>query len=84
MVKVLIIALAVALLLWLLFGRAARRDKPPRREPPRDMRRGGAEDMVSCAHCGVHLPRSEALAARSLHYCSAAHRDARGDAPPPS
>jgi uncharacterized protein len=71
MTKVLIIALAVALLLWLLFGRTRRHDKPPR-----GTRRGGAEDMVTCAHCGVHLPRSEALAARSLHYCSAAHRDA--------
>jgi uncharacterized protein len=70
MVKVLIIALAVVLLLWLLFGRAPRRSKPPG-----GATRGGAEDMVSCAHCGVHLPRSEALAARSLHYCSAAHRD---------
>lgn len=77
MTKVLIIALAVALLLWLLFGRTGRRDKPPR-----STRRGGAEDMVICAHCGVHLPRSEALAARSLHYCSAAHRDARDNAPP--
>jgi uncharacterized protein len=70
MAKVLIIALAVALLLWLLFGRARRQDKPPRGTRP-----SGAEDMVTCAHCGVHLPRSEALAARSLHFCSAAHRD---------
>ncbi len=77
MMKVLIIALAVALLLWLMFGRAPRRGKPPG-----GTTRGAAEDMVSCAQCGVHLPRSEALAARSLHYCSAAHRDARGDAPP--
>lgn len=33
--------------------------------------------MVRCAHCGVHLPQSEALldeAQRS--YCSAAHRGA--------
>jgi uncharacterized protein len=79
MAKVLIIALAVALLLWLLFGRARRHDKPPR-----GTRHGGAEEMVSCAHCGVHLPRSEALAARSLHYCSAAHRDALGDKSPRS
>jgi uncharacterized protein len=77
MLKVLIIAVAVALLLWLLFGRARRSGKPPR-----GAERGSAEDMVSCAHCGVHLPRSEALAARRLHYCSAAHRDARGDEPP--
>ncbi len=71
MAKALIIALAVALLLWLLFGRAPRRGKPPG-----GAKRGGAEDMVSCAHCGVHLPRSEALGARSLHNCSADHRDA--------
>lgn len=74
MFKVLIIALAVALLLWLLFGRSARDGKPARGDPRNA--RGGAEAMVTCAHCGVHLPRSEALAARSLHYCSAAHRDA--------
>jgi uncharacterized protein len=77
MLKALIIALAVLLLLWLLFGRSRRRDDtPPRHKPPGDKRRGGTEDMVSCAHCGVHLPRSEALAVRSLHYCSVAHRDA--------
>jgi uncharacterized protein len=72
MAKVLIIGLAVALLLWLLFGRNRRHHD----EPPRGTRQGGTEDMVTCAQCGVHLPRSEALAARSLHYCSAAHRDA--------
>lgn len=77
MVKFIVIALAVGLLLWLLFGRAPRSGKPPR-----GAKRGGAEEMVTCAHCGVHLPRSEALAARSLHYCSAAHRDAPDDAPP--
>ncbi len=71
MLKFVIIALAVGLLLWLLFGRAPRKSKPPGGAQP-----GGAEEMVSCAHCGVHLPRSDALAARSLHYCSAAHRDA--------
>ena len=74
MLKVLIIALAVALLVWLLFGRSARHRKPP--GGGRRGGQGGAEEMVSCAHCGVHLPRSDALAARRLHFCSAAHRDA--------
>ncbi len=33
------------------------------------------EDMVRCAHCGVFLPRSEALAdRRGNRYCSEAHR----------
>jgi uncharacterized protein len=76
MLKALIIGLAIALLLWWLFGRSARGGKPPRRGagPGRDV-----EAMVACAHCGVHLPRGDALAARGLHYCSAAHRDAPPD-----
>jgi uncharacterized protein len=36
------------------------------------------QDMVACAHCGLHLPRSEALAdgpgGSEPFYCSAAHR----------
>ena len=36
------------------------------------------QDMVACAHCGLHLPRSEALAdgpgGSAPFYCSAAHR----------
>ena len=32
--------------------------------------------MVACAHCGWHLPHSEALAHAGQHYCSPAHRDA--------
>lgn len=80
MLKILIIAVAIGLLLWLLFGRGARNARPP--GSSKRSSGGAAEEMVTCAHCGVHLPRSEALAARSLHYCSAAHRDAPGDAPP--
>jgi len=34
--------------------------------------------MVACAHCGLHLPRSDALvlgnASRPAYYCSAEHR----------
>ena len=78
MLKFLIITLAVVLLLWLLFGRSARRGKPPA-DPRRDTQ-GGGEAMVTCAQCGLHLPRSEALAARGLHYCSSAHRDLPPDA----
>jgi uncharacterized protein len=35
-----------------------------------------AEDMVQCAHCGVHLPKSESIEAGGCHFCNAAHRDA--------
>ena len=34
----------------------------------------GNEDMVRCAKCGVHLPRSESLVTQGQHYCSAEHR----------
>ena len=32
------------------------------------------EDMVQCRHCGVHLPRSEAVTYRDDLYCSEEHR----------
>ncbi len=36
---------------------------------------GGVEKMVGCAHCGIHLPLSEALTgADQRHYCSEEHR----------
>lgn len=31
------------------------------------------EAMVQCAHCGVHLPKGEAIAWRGLHYCRRSH-----------
>ena len=34
----------------------------------------GAEKMVACAQCGIHLPQSEAVRSGALHYCSDAHR----------
>ena len=35
------------------------------------------EDMVRCAHCGLHLPRSESLVSGEAFYCSAEHRRLR-------
>jgi uncharacterized protein len=72
MLKFILVGLAVALLLWWVFGRAPRKTTTR----PRARHGDGAETMVECARCGVHLPRSDALAARGLHYCSPAHRDA--------
>jgi uncharacterized protein len=39
-------------------------------------KREQAEDMVRCAHCGVHLPVSESVRDGELYFCSPAHRDA--------
>lgn len=35
--------------------------------------RAPAEAMVQCAHCGVHLPRSEALLVGGRIWCSQEH-----------
>jgi uncharacterized protein len=35
-----------------------------------------AEDMVRCAHCGVHLPKGESIQADGHFFCGAEHRDA--------
>ncbi len=36
------------------------------------------QDIVACVHCGVHIPRSEALSQGALHYCCIEHQRADG------
>ena len=36
-------------------------------------------EMVACAHCGIHLPRAEAVSGRQGQYCSTEHRSAARD-----
>lgn len=38
-----------------------------------------AQDMVTCAHCGVHLPKREAVQGTHGLYCSTEHRAAAND-----
>ena len=80
--KFLLLLIAVFVLLWLRRGslQRARRPpsapKPPGAEPP--------QAMLSCAHCGLHLPRDEALPGRGGVFCGAAHRAAYEQAHPGS
>lgn len=32
------------------------------------------QEMVACAHCGLHLPRTEALLTDQRYYCCTDHR----------
>jgi uncharacterized protein len=71
-VKYLLLIAVVALVLW-----AMRRASLPPPAPPRRREQPRLEAMVRCSHCGLHLPRSEALPGSDGQlYCSAAHRDA--------
>ena len=77
--KLLVVLLALALLVWLVVGSSRRRTKQARRDRPAAPVAGPAaqvEGMVACAHCGVHLPASLAVNTLGHAYCSAAHREA--------
>lgn len=66
MARLIFLVVAIALVYWLL-----RRFRRPSSES------GDAaqtEDMVSCARCGLNLPKSEAIASGDDYYCCEAHR----------
>ncbi|MDD5470888.1 MAG: PP0621 family protein [Sideroxydans sp.] len=66
MARLIFLMLAIALVYWLL-----RRF----RQPPTEYRDvSQTEDMVSCARCGLNLPKSEAIASGADYYCCEAHR----------
>jgi len=67
----------VALLAWWAWRRA-RQPRPPQTPPAAPP----TQDMVTCTHCGVHLPRGDAVSGVRGPYCSAAHRSAAGDRNP--
>jgi uncharacterized protein len=71
--KYLLVIVVVGVLLWAMFGRGRRTQDVKRREdrkPP-----DAPVAMLACAHCGVHLPKSDALFdAGGRPYCGEPHR----------
>jgi len=67
--KFLLLALVILVVYFLYNANKRKAASPPR--PPAA---ASAEDMVRCAQCGVHLPRSESLAAGERFYCTPEHR----------
>lgn len=67
MSKILLIAIAFAAVYWLLRNHRRRADRHARPADPQ------TEDMVNCAHCGVHLPRGEGIVSGPRYFCSAEH-----------
>lgn len=47
-----------------------------RRNTPSGQDSQPVEDMVQCAHCGVHLPRGESIQSEGHFFCGIGHRDA--------
>jgi uncharacterized protein len=68
----------IAIYLW----RKNRRDALRSRPPPKQAATKAVDaptSMVRCAHCGLHLPATDAIAGPDgAAYCSIAHRQAAG------
>ena len=53
--------------------------RPPAARPGAETSRPSTpvvEKMVECAHCGLHIPESEAVAGDGLNFCCEAHHQA--------
>ncbi|MEK9952076.1 MAG: PP0621 family protein [Curvibacter sp.] len=64
--------LAIVLLGVWLWRSSRGNEHADRAAPPPDA--GGPQEMVRCAHCGVHLPHDDAVVGRIGRYCSPEHR----------
>lgn len=77
-----LIVIIVAVGIWRSQRRAEARERRQAAAPrnpanpanPANAPLAAPQDMVECAHCGLHLPRSEAIEAAGRSYCSAEHR----------
>jgi len=67
--KLIFLVLGLLLAYWIL--KSYRRKVDRKEQPPPA---GGEEDMVRCAQCGVHLPRSESLTTGGKSFCSTDHQ----------
>jgi len=78
-VKYLLFCLLVGYVFWRWReAQARRRAAPPPKQAEQTQTQTQTIEMVVCAHCGVHLPVSQALTVRSIYFCSAAHQKAHG------
>ncbi|MHB1238403.1 MAG: PP0621 family protein [Gallionella sp.] len=64
----LLMLIAIAVVVYLLL-KSYRKSSPAQDHP-------GAEDMVRCAHCGIHIPKSESINAGGNYFCGTEHLDA--------
>jgi uncharacterized protein len=83
--KFILVIVAVLALLWLL-RRSVRSVTRAPRAGSASSGEGSAQvqPMLTCAHCGTHLPREDALPGRGGVFCDAAHRAAYENAHPAS
>jgi uncharacterized protein len=72
--RIVVLVILVVVAVWLI-RRALRRagfSKDPKADIPKSKKAIEGE-LVACAHCGLNLPRGEALPAGNSLYCSEEH-----------
>ena len=81
--RLLVLIALVLVAVWAIKRALARFGGDAPAQPERGAAQGEAPgELVSCAHCGVLLPRTEALAQAERLFCSEEHAR-RGPAVPP-
>ena len=74
--RLILIGVIVLLVVWLLrraIAGSRSRDGAPRAGDKPQAPGGETGDLVSCAHCGVNLPKAEARSAGGRYFCSEEH-----------
>jgi len=66
-VSKLLLLVAAAVVIYFMLRGLVRKRRGRAAPPP-------AEPMVPCTHCGINVPRSEALGAAGRFFCSEEHR----------
>jgi len=69
--KFLLLILVIVAVWWLAKGFR-------RKDAARDASAAVPEQMVTCSHCGLYLPRSEAIGEGDKFFCCAEHRRLAG------
>lgn len=69
MIKILLL-LVIGFVVWAVI-RAFQRSI---NKPSTTSRKQTVEDMVKCAHCGVNMPRSEAIFSSGAFFCTPEHQ----------
>ena len=71
-----VLLIAAVVLLVALLRSALRRggDEARSARPGVRPHAAGPQPMVACAHCGIHVPRGDAVVAPSGTFCGEAHR----------
>ena len=76
--KFLIWLLVILLAIW-AFKRSRRENASTQKKPSPP---ASPSNMVTCTHCGIHLPQDEAVTGTKGLYCSTEHRAASQDRNP--